>query len=74
MSFFEYNVSYPIMLDECKTPQQNKLLRDTIDKYHSYCKYTESPTRNIRWNIYESKSGQSCGFHRTVFCYHRNFL
>ncbi len=61
MSFFEIEVKYPVVLDECKTPQQNKLFRDTIDKYHSYCKYTDSPTRNIRWNIYESKSGNHIG-------------
>jgi len=61
VSFFEYKVNYPIFLDECKTPQQNKLFRDTIDKYHSYCKYTDSPTRNIRWNIYETESGNHIG-------------
>lgn len=61
VSFFQYKVNYPIFLDECKTPQQNKLFRDTIDKYHSYCKYTDSPTRNIRWNIYETESGNHIG-------------
>ncbi len=61
VSFFDYQVDYPIILDECKTPQQNKLFRDTINKYHSYCKYTDSPTRNLRWNIYETKSGNHVG-------------
>src|SRR5271157_2954717 len=61
MSFFNYKINYPIFLEECKTPQQNKLFRDTINKYHSYCKYTESPTRNLRWNIYESESGNHVG-------------
>ncbi len=61
VSFFDYQVNYPVMLDECKTPQQNKLFRNTIDKHHSYCKYTDSPTRNIRWNVYESSSGNHIG-------------
>ena len=62
MSFFNVaSIKYPITLEECKTPQQNKLFRDTINKYHSYCKYTDSPTRNLRWNIYESESGNHIG-------------
>ena len=61
--FFEFEIKsdYPILLDECKTPEQNKLFRNTIDTYHSYRKYTDSPTRNIRWNIYETISGNHVG-------------
>src|ERR1035437_1375001 len=61
ISFIDAGVSYPVFLDECKSPQQNKLFRDTINKYHSYRKYTDSPTRNIRWNVYESESGNHVG-------------
>ncbi len=61
VSFFDVEGKYPVTLDECKSPPQNKLFRDTIDTYHSYCKYTDSPTRNIRWNIYESESGNHVG-------------
>ena len=59
-SFFEFNSDYPIILEECKTPSQNKIFRDTINKYHSYKKYTDSPTRNIRWLVYE-KTGNQVG-------------
>lgn len=63
LSFFEYKVksNYPVFLEECKSPEQNKLFRDTINKYHSYRKYTDSPTRNLRWNIYETESGNHIG-------------
>ena len=61
ISFFDIESKYPIILDECKNPTQNKLFRDTINNYHSYCKYTDSPTRNIRWNIYESETGNHVG-------------
>lgn len=62
-SFFECveKSSSPIILEECLTPAQNKLFRDTIDKYHSYVKYKDSPTRNIRWLVYESESGNQIG-------------
>ena len=33
----------------------------TIDKHHSYVKYKDSPTRNIRWLVYESVSGNQIG-------------
>lgn len=46
---------------ECTKPDQNRLFRDTIDKFHSYKKYTDSPTRNIRWLLYESESGNHIG-------------
>lgn len=46
---------------ECCNPDQNRLFRDTIDKFHSYKKYTDSPTRNIRWLLYESESGNHIG-------------
>ena len=46
---------------ECSKPDQNRLFRDTIDKFHSYKKYTDSPTRNIRWLLYENESGNHIG-------------
>jgi len=63
-SFFEVGdnkVKNPILLEECLRPAQNKLFRDTIDTYHSYVKYTDSPTRNIRWLVYEASSGNLIG-------------
>lgn len=61
MSFIETKLNCPIILDECKLPQQNKLFRNTIDLYHSYVRYSDSPTRNIRWLIYESETGNHIG-------------
>lgn len=63
LSIFDYskNVKQPIFLVECTCPEHNKLFRNTIDKYHSYVKYKDSPTRNIRWLIYESTSGNLLG-------------
>jgi hypothetical protein len=61
--FFDYSetLKTKIILVECCKPDQNKLFRDTINKFHSYKKYTDSPTRNIRWLIYESQSGNHIG-------------
>lgn len=50
-----------VYLIECTTPSENKIFRETIDKYHSYVKYKDSPTRNIRWLVYESVSGNLVG-------------
>jgi hypothetical protein len=63
VSFFDYSetIKTPVFLVECTTPEQNKLFRDTINKYHSYVKYKDSPTRNLRWLIYETKSGNHIG-------------
>lgn len=55
------NVKSPIYLLECTTPSENKIFRSTIDTYHSYVKYKDSPTRNIRWLIYESITGNLVG-------------
>ena len=62
-NFFECDKSVTslVFLEECLTPAQNKLFRDTIDKYHSYVKYKDSPTRNIRWLVYETESGNHIG-------------
>ena len=63
LSFFDYSepIRSRVLLEECSKPIQNKLFRDTIDKYHSYKKYTDSPTRNLRWLIYETESGNHIG-------------
>lgn len=63
MSFFEYSskIKTPLFLIECLSPAENKIFRETIDKYHSYVKYKDSPTRNIRWLIYESQTGNHVG-------------
>ena len=61
-SFFQYvNTEYPILLEVCRNSSHNKLFRETIDNYHSYVKYKDSPTRNIRYLVYESKSGNHIG-------------
>lgn len=63
MSFFDYSetVKTKVFLVECNKPEYNKLFRETIDKFHSYKKYTDSPTRNIRWLVYETESGNHIG-------------
>lgn len=63
LSFFDNQVKSksPVYLVECLTPAQNKLFRDTINTFHSYVKYKDSPTRNIRWLVYESESGNHIG-------------
>ena len=61
--FFDFSdeKTYPIVLDICQSPTQNKLFRDTINTHHSYVKYKDSPTRNIRYLVYESESGNHVG-------------
>ncbi len=61
--FFDYQVKTNslVYLVECVTPAQNKIFRETIDKYHSYVKYKDSPTRNIRWLVYETQTGNHIG-------------
>lgn len=61
-SFFNIeSVKDNIILFNCENSRQNKLFRDTINQYHSYVKYKDSPTRNIRYLVYESKSGNFVG-------------
>jgi hypothetical protein len=54
-------INNPIYLLECTSSSENKIFRNTIDKYHSYVKYKNSPTRNIRWLAYETVSGNLIG-------------
>jgi len=63
VSFIDVGVKTdaPVNLVECSTPEQNKMFRDTIDNYHSYVKYKDSPTRNIRWLVYETITGNHIG-------------
>jgi len=56
-TFFEIDKidsSCPIILEECLKPSQHKIFRETVNNYHSYCKFKESPTRRICWNAYEN--------------------
>jgi hypothetical protein len=55
------NVKNPIYLLECKTPENNATFRRVINTYHSYVKYKDSPTRNIRWLVYETITGNLVG-------------
>lgn len=50
-----------ILLVKCETSVQNKLFRDTINEHHSYVKYKDSPTRNLRYLVYEGSSGNHIG-------------
>lgn len=60
--FFDITESkLPVILVLCITPSQNKIFRSTIDTYHSYVKYKDSPTRNIRYLVYEGMSGNHIG-------------
>lgn len=63
VSFIDVGVKTdaPVNLVECSTPEQNKMFRNTIDTYHSYVKYKDSPTRNIRWLVYETITGNHIG-------------
>lgn len=63
VSFIEIPVKTgsTVSLVECVSPEQNKMFRDTIDNYHSYVKYKDSPTRNIRWLVYENSTGNQIG-------------
>lgn len=53
--------NYPIKLVECKQSSDFKLFRDTIDNYHSYVKYKDSPTRRLSFLAYETVSGNFIG-------------
>jgi hypothetical protein len=55
------SVKADIYLVECSIPSENKIFRDTINIHHSYVRYKDSPTRNIRWLAYESISGNLVG-------------
>ena len=46
MSFFDYSdsVEYPIFLDECKSSEQLKKFRNTIDKHHQYMNSANIPS------------------------------
>jgi hypothetical protein len=61
-AFFDIEKSkQQILLIPCLTPKQNKLFRDTINTFHSYVKYKDSPTRNLRYLVYEGVSGNHVG-------------
>lgn len=49
--WFEYKEA-DIVLDECNTPEKNKLFRDFINKWHSYVKFANAPQRRINWLIW----------------------
>ena len=63
VSFFNYSnsIKSPVFLVECNTPETNKIFRSNIDLHHSYKNFKSSPTRNIRWLIYERDSGNNIG-------------
>ena len=60
-SFINHNYNYPIFLEECTTKTTHDLFRKTIDEYHSYKKFSHSPTRRIHFLIFEQKSGNLVG-------------
>jgi hypothetical protein len=62
-NFFDFkdgNV-YPIILDIVNNSTKMKLFVDNINKYHSYKTFKNSPSRNLRFNIYESTTGNNIG-------------
>lgn len=63
MSFFDYSehIKYPIYFQECNNPALNELFRNVINRHHSYVKFKSTPTRNIRWLIYETDGGKLLG-------------
>ena len=63
MSFFDYSdsVEYPIFLDECKSSEQLKKFRKTIDKHHQYMNSANIPSRRMSYNVYETKTGNYIG-------------
>ena len=63
MNFLDYSdiIDYPIYLHECNNPATNSVFRNTINAHHSYVKYVDSPTRNIRWLVYETDGGKLLG-------------
>lgn len=54
-------IQYPIKLVKCENSSDFKLFRDTINTYHSYVKYKDSPTRRLSFLIYETVSGNFIG-------------
>ena len=52
---------YPIFLDEAITASQLKIFRQTIDKHHKYMNSANIPSRRIKYNIYETKTGNHIG-------------
>lgn len=61
-SFFEIEKpTQSVILEVCRNPIQNKLFRDTIDEFHSYVRYRDSPTRNVRYLVYEGITGNHIG-------------
>ena len=63
MSFFDYSDStdYPIFFDYCDSYAKNQVFAKTITNHHRYMKHVEPPQRRIKWNIYETKSGNLVG-------------
>jgi len=63
--FFDYSGSienrYPVFLDLVNSPSKMKIFVKNINDFHSYKKFASSPTRNLRFNIYEEKSGNNIG-------------
>jgi hypothetical protein len=61
--FFDYSdsINYPIYFAECNSPVTNSTFRNVIDTHHSYKKFKSSPTRNIRWLIYQTDNSQLLG-------------
>lgn len=63
MSFFDYSntIDYPLFFDICDTHGKNQIFAKTITNHHQYMKHVEPPQRRIKWNIYETQSGNLVG-------------
>lgn len=61
--FLDYSteIDYPIFLQQCTNPATNELLRNVINRHHSYKKFVHSPTRRINWLVYETSTSKLLG-------------
>ena len=63
MSFFDYSNAhdYPLFFDICDSYEKNQIFGKTITNHHRYMKHVEPPQRRIKWNVYETVSGNLVG-------------
>lgn len=61
MKFFDDGYDYPIILDLVDNSSKMKIFVSNINNFHAYKKFAHSPTRNLRFNVFETKSGNNVG-------------
>lgn len=50
-----------VFLKECKTAEDRKIFKNTINNHHSYIKHKLTPTRRIDFLVYENESNNLIG-------------